>query len=128
MHFCAADSFHEAAFVADTIQDLVAHEKRNYRDFAVFYRTHAQSRILEDALVRRYIPYRVVGGKRFYERKEVKDILAYLRLACNPNDRLSFARVINVPAAGWVRKAWKKSMTSRNKPDSPCWKSWLIPG
>lgn len=108
VHFCAADSFHEAAFVADTIQDLVAHEKRNYRDFAVFYRTHAQSRILEDALVRRYIPYRVVGGKRFYERKEVKDILAYLRLACNPNDRLSFARVINVPRRGVGEKSLEK--------------------
>jgi len=108
VHFCAADSFQEAAFVADTIQDLVAHENRNYRDFAVFYRTHAQSRILEEALVRRYVPYRIIGGKRFYERKEVKDIIAYLRLACNPNDRLSFARVVNVPRRGVGEKSLEK--------------------
>lgn len=108
VHFCARDSFHEAAFVADTIQDLVAHQNRNYRDFAVFYRTHAQSRILEDALVRRYVPYRIIGGKRFYERKEVKDIIAYLRLACNPNDRLSFERIINVPRRGVGEKSLEK--------------------
>ncbi|HOB11967.1 MAG TPA: UvrD-helicase domain-containing protein [Syntrophomonadaceae bacterium] len=108
VHFCAGDSFQEAAFVADTIQDLVAHDNRNYHDFAVFYRTHAQSRILEDALIRRYVPYRIIGGKRFYERKEVKDIIAYLRLACNPNDRLSFARVINVPRRGVGEKNLEK--------------------
>lgn len=108
VHFCAGDSFQEAVFVADTIQDLVAHQNRPYNDFAVFYRTHAQSRILEEALVRRYIPYRIIGGKRFYERKEVKDVIAYLRLACNPGDRLSFERVINVPRRGVGEKSLEK--------------------
>ena len=108
VHFCAGDSFQEAVFVADTIQDLVIHQNRSYNDFAVFYRTHAQSRILEEALVRRYIPYRIIGGKRFYERKEVKDVIAYLRLACNPGDRLSFERVINVPRRGVGEKSLEK--------------------
>lgn len=106
--FCAPDSFQEAVFVADTIQALKMKEGRPYRDFAVFYRTHAQSRSLEEALVRRGINYRIIGGKKFYERKEVKDIMAYLRLACNPNDRLSFERIINVPRRGVGDKGLEK--------------------
>lgn len=108
VNFCAGDSFQEAVFVADTIQDLVDRQNRNYRDFAVFYRTHAQSRTIEEALLRRNIPYRIIGGKRFYERKEVKDMLAYLRLACNPDDRMSFGRIINVPRRGVGDKSLEK--------------------
>lgn len=100
IHFCAGDSFQEARFIADSIGQLVDREGRKYGDCAVFYRTHAQSRILEEALLRKYIPYRIVGARRFYERKEIKDIVAYLKLACNPNDRLSFERVINTPRRG----------------------------
>ncbi|MBR7503426.1 ATP-dependent DNA helicase PcrA, partial [Mycobacterium tuberculosis] len=70
----------EARFVVDRIDELIDEEKYTYGDFAVFYRTNAQSRAIEDALVRSGIPYKVVGGTRFYERKEIKDALAYLRV------------------------------------------------
>lgn len=74
--------------------------KRNYRDFAVLYRTNAQSRSIEEAFVHYGIPYRVVGGVRFYDRKEIKDLIAYLRLIFQPEDRVSFERVVNVPTRG----------------------------
>jgi DNA helicase-2/ATP-dependent DNA helicase PcrA len=73
---------------------------RNFRDFAILYRTNAQSRSIEEALVHYAVPYRVVGGVRFYDRKEIKDIIGYLRLIFQPEDRVSFERVVNVPARG----------------------------
>jgi DNA helicase-2/ATP-dependent DNA helicase PcrA len=73
---------------------------RNYSDYAVLYRTNAQSRSIEESMVRYGIPYRIVGGVRFYDRKEVKDILAYLRLIFQPEDRISFERIVNVPTRG----------------------------
>ncbi|NLB87691.1 MAG: UvrD-helicase domain-containing protein, partial [Syntrophomonadaceae bacterium] len=108
VHFCAEDSFHEAAFVADTISELAAKTNRAFKDFAVFYRTHAQSRVLEEALLRKNIPYNIVGAHKFYERKEIRDIIAYLRLAHNNNDRLSFQRIINVPRRGIGDKTIEK--------------------
>jgi len=108
IYFCAGDSFQEAQFVADTIADLVDRDHKRYQDCAVFYRTHAQSRILEEALLRRYIPYQIVGARKFYERKEIKDILAYLKLTCNPNDHLSLRRIINVPRRGVGEKTLEK--------------------
>ena len=111
VYFCAGDSFQEARFVADTISDLVDRERRHYSDMAVFYRTHAQSRLLEEALLKKYIPYQIVGARRFYERKEVKDIIAYLKLACNYNDRLSLERIINVPRRGIGEKTLEKIQT-----------------
>ena len=73
---------------------------RHYQDIAVFYRTNSQSRSLEEQLIRQAIPYRIYGGTRFYDRKEVKDLLAYLRLIYQPDDRLSFDRIVNVPLRG----------------------------
>jgi DNA helicase-2/ATP-dependent DNA helicase PcrA len=73
---------------------------RHFRDFAILYRTNAQSRSIEEALVHYAIPYRVVGGVRFYDRKEIKDIIGYLRLIFQPEDRVSFERIVNVPARG----------------------------
>lgn len=73
---------------------------RHYRDYAVLYRTNAQSRSIEEAFVHMGIPYRVVGGVRFYDRKEIKDIMAYLRIIFQPEDRVSFERIVNVPARG----------------------------
>ncbi len=90
----------EAQFVIREVERLVRAEHIRHSDAAIMYRVNAQSRALEDALVRRGMPYRLVGGTRFYERKEVKDVLAYLRLAQNPSDTVSLARVINVPARG----------------------------
>ncbi|MDD2373366.1 MAG: UvrD-helicase domain-containing protein [Syntrophomonadaceae bacterium] len=111
IYFCAADSFQESRFVADTIADLLDREGRAYSDFAIFYRTHAQSRVMEEALNRRYIPYKIVGARKFYERKEIKDIIAYLKLVCNPNDSLSFDRVINTPRRGIGEKTLEKIKT-----------------
>ncbi|HZY41832.1 MAG TPA: UvrD-helicase domain-containing protein [Anaerolineae bacterium] len=90
----------EAQYVVETIQQLVRKQQHPLSDFAVFYRTNAQSRAIEDAFVRSGLPYRLVGGTRFYSRREVKDVLAYLRLVHNPHDAVSLARVINVPARG----------------------------
>lgn len=89
----------EAQFVVDEIARL-AHKNYRPRDCAVFYRTNAQSRSLEDAFVRRGMPYQLVGAVRFYQRREVKDLLAYLRLINNPNDSIAFNRVLNVPPRG----------------------------
>ena len=93
----AYNEVEEAEFVADEIERLRKTEKRGYSDFAVLYRTNAQSRSFEDVLARRRIPYRLVGGVRFWERREVKDVVAYLRFCFNPRDALSFARIVSVP-------------------------------
>ncbi len=90
----------EAKFVVDEIERLVTTGAAKRGEVAVMYRTNAQSRALEDAFVWRGKPYRLVGATRFYERKEIKDVLAYLRLIHNPNDNVSLARVINVPTRG----------------------------
>ena len=90
----------EAQFVVREIERLMRSAGARFGDVAVMYRVNAQSRPIEDAFVRRGIPYRLVGGTRFYERKEVKDVLAYLRLAQNPSDTVSLNRVINVPPRG----------------------------
>ncbi len=87
----------EAEFVADEVERLRRTENRRYADFAVLYRTNAQSRSFEDVFNRRRIPYRLVGGVRFWERREVKDVLAYLRFVFNPTDEVSFGRIVNVP-------------------------------
>lgn len=89
----------EAAFVADTVQSLTAGDYAK-RDIVVLYRTNAQSRTIEDAFLERNISYKIIGGVRFYQRKEVKDILAYVRYVLNPQDLVALKRVINVPARG----------------------------
>ncbi len=94
----AYNEVEEAEFVADEIERLRKTEGRGYSDFAVLYRTNAQSRAFEDVLARRRITYRLVGGVRFWERREVKDMVAYLRFCFNPRDALSFARIVSVPS------------------------------
>lgn len=98
--YLADDEFDEARFVARTIDALHMRDGRRYSDVAIFYRINAQSRILEEKLLERGIPHTVVGGMRFYERKEIKDALAYLRLIANPADRIAFTRVVNIPNRG----------------------------
>lgn len=95
---CGSDKL-EGQFVADQIKCL-KDEGAEYRDMAVFYRTNSQSRLIEDYLRAEHIPYRVVGGVKFYERKEIKDVVAYLRLIVNPQDSLALSRIINVPSRG----------------------------
>lgn len=96
----AYDEGEEADFVSNEIATMAESEGRAYADFAVMYRTNAHSRVLEEALIRAKVPYALVGGTRFYERREVKDILAYMRLIHNPHDAISFARIVNVPGRG----------------------------
>ncbi|NNG67379.1 DNA helicase PcrA [Caldanaerobacter subterraneus] len=90
----------EAEFVIQEIIKLKERENRSFKDFAILYRTNAQSRPFEEALMKVKVPYKVVGALRFYDRKEIKDILAYLRLIVNPYDDISFKRIVNVPRRG----------------------------
>ncbi|TKC14799.1 DNA helicase PcrA [Robertmurraya kyonggiensis] len=90
----------EAQFVTGKIKEAVDSGKRKYSDFAILYRTNAQSRVMEEVLLKSNIEYSIVGGIKFYDRKEIKDILAYLRLIANPDDDISLQRVINVPKRG----------------------------
>jgi len=94
------NEYGEAEFVVNTIISLKHRENLSSSDFAVFYRTNAQSRVFEDRLRKENIPYRVVGGMKFYERKEIKDILAYLKFIANPQDLVSMLRIINTPSRG----------------------------
>src|SRR5512132_993792 len=96
----AQDEHDEAAYVAHEIARLTDTEGYSFSDVAVFYRTNAQSRVIEETLVRAGHPYRVVGGVRFYDRREVKDTLAYLRALVNPDDEVSWRRIVNVPKRG----------------------------
>lgn len=96
----AQNERHEGEMIVRMVSSFVDLGARKRKDFAVLYRTNAQSRSIEEAFVRYNVPYRIVGGTRFYERKEVKDIIAYLRLLYQPNDRASFDRIINVPTRG----------------------------
>lgn len=91
---------HEGELVVSRIKNTVDLKLRRYKDFAVLYRTNAQSRAMEESFIRYGIPYRIVGGVRFYDRKEIKDLVAYLRLLYQPSDRASFLRIVNVPTRG----------------------------
>ena len=95
---CAPDEHHEAQFIAGEIVELT--KDYMYSDCAVLYRVHAQSRVIEDMFMKLGIPYMMVGGLRFYERKEIKDIIAYLRVVSNPSDNISLLRILNVPRRG----------------------------
>lgn len=98
--FYYADSEHdEGYYVAGQIRKAVG-KGRRYSDHAILYRTNAQSRVIEEILIKSDIPYQIVGGIKFYDRKEIKDLLAYLRLVSNPDDDISLARIINVPKRG----------------------------
>ena len=98
--FNAYSDVEEGEIVVNKIKQLHLREDYSYSDFAVLYRTNAQSRIFEEALRKRGLPYKIYGGLSFYQRKEIKDVIAYFRLAVNPNDEEAFKRVINYPARG----------------------------
>jgi DNA helicase-2/ATP-dependent DNA helicase PcrA len=103
--YTAADEHHEADFIVRQLRDLIDNHGFNYKDIAVFYRTNAQSRSVEEVFIRSGIPYKVVGGTRFYERKEIRDAIAYLRVITNPADDVSLRRIINTPRRGIGDKA-----------------------
>ena len=98
--YSAYSDIEEAEIVVNQIAALRRKEKMEYDGFAILYRTNAQSRTFEEALRKRGMPYRIYGGLSFYQRKEIKDVIAYCRLAVNPHDEEAFKRVINYPARG----------------------------
>ncbi len=100
VRYHAEDEGDEATFIASTARHLHDDDTMNWREVAVLYRTNAQSRVVEEAMMRLGVPYKVVGGTRFYDRREVKDAMAYLRAVVNPADEVSVKRVLNVPKRG----------------------------
>ncbi|WP_425457168.1 DNA helicase PcrA [Aquibacillus sediminis] len=99
-YYQASTEQEEGLFVANKVKDFIASGEYEYKDIAILYRTNAQSRSIEETFVKSNIPYQIIGGTKFYDRKEIKDMLAYLRLIVNPDDDLSFARVVNEPKRG----------------------------
>lgn len=105
--FSAEDEAGEARFVAKSIQKSILKDKEDYKNFAVLYRTNAQSRALEETFLFEGIPYKIVGGLKFYDRKEIKDIIAYIRILFNPKDRMALLRIINEPKRGIGKKTFE---------------------
>jgi len=111
----AIDERDEGDFIASTINRLIRQESFKHRDFAVFYRINAQSRAIEDSLRKMNIPHRIVGGVRFYDRKEIRDVISYLRILLNPEDWGSFERIINAPPRG-IGKVSMEKIRDAGKP------------
>ena len=118
------DDLEEGRYLAGEINRL-KRNGRHLRDIAVFYRTNAQSRIFEEIFMRAAIPYKVVGGLRFYERKEVKDLLAYLRVLANPDDEVSLRRIINLPKRGIGDRALEEVEAFANAQGISFWRALL---
>ncbi|WP_310652226.1 DNA helicase PcrA [Lactobacillus jensenii] len=114
-YYRAQSDVDEAIFVISKITEAVKAGKRDYKDFAILYRTNAQSRSFEESLVKSNIPYQIVGGHKFYDRKEIKDILAYLKLVANTSDSMSFNRIVNVPKRGIGAATVDKLLTFANE-------------
>ena len=111
----------EAKMVVNAIQKIRRGEGSEYDDFAILYRTNAQSRVFEDTMRKEAIPYRIYGGLSFYQRKEIKDVIAYFRLAVNPNDEEAFKRVINYPARGIGQTTVAKIMAAATRHEVSLW-------
>jgi DNA helicase-2/ATP-dependent DNA helicase PcrA len=116
-----ADEHEEARWVAGEVERLIGDEGLSRDEVAVFYRTNAMSRVLEDTLVRFELPYQVIGGTKFYERAEIKDAVAYLNLLTNPADQVSFARVINSPRRGIGATSQARLASHANTTGQPIW-------
>ena len=120
--FNAYSDVEEGEIVANKIAQLRLRQGYGYDDFAVLYRTNAQSRIFEEALRKRSIPYKIYGGLSFYQRKEIKDVISYFRLSVNPNDEEAFKRVINYPARGIGDTTLNKIVAAANENGVSLWK------
>jgi DNA helicase-2/ATP-dependent DNA helicase PcrA len=123
--YVAESEYDEAEFIKAEIRSLQDLGHSNPGDTAVFYRTNAQSRIFEEIFMRAAIPYKVVGGLRFYERKEVKDLLAYLRVLANPDDEVSLRRIINLPKRGIGDRALEEVEAFANAQGISFWRALL---
>ena len=113
----------EGRFVANRIFEVRGHDQCQYKDFAILYRTNAQSRSFEESLRKLNVPYRIYGGLSFYQRKEVKDLLAYFRLTVNPNDDESFKRVVNYPARGIGKTSMDKLIAFAAESEVSLWQA-----
>jgi DNA helicase-2/ATP-dependent DNA helicase PcrA len=120
------DERNEAQFIVRVMQKLTLEEERVPSDFAVFYRTHAQSRALEEALLSADLPYSVIGGIRFYDRAEVKDLLAYLRLIANPADEVSLERIINKPTRGIGEATYERVVARARAASTTVWEAMAV--
>ncbi len=128
-HWLADNETHEAQLIAQEIgKNMIGTEYQNYKDFVVLYRTNAQSRVIEESFIKYGIPYKIVGGVRFYERKEIKDIVAYLRVIQNPNDSVSLMRIINNPSRKIGSKTIESVRNFASKNDLSMFKSMLLAG
>lgn len=123
--FQAENEHDEAVFAAAEIERLRVAEKRSYRDFTLFYRTNAQSRVFEEAFLRHGVPYKIVGGVKFYERQEIKDVLAYLRVIDQPEDALSLRRILNVPRRGLGKVSLENLTRFATRENISLWESLL---
>ena len=123
LYFTAADEREEAAFVAGAVRRLSEDEGRSAEDFAVLYRTHAQSRALEEAMGALELPYTIIGGTRFYDRAEVKDVIAYLRVLQNPSDEVSLERIINRPTRGIGDTSYERVVAWSRECGIPVWEA-----
>ena len=119
--FCAYSDLEEAEIVGNRIMQLHSREHYGYSDCAILYRTNAQSRVFEETFGKKNIPYRIYGGLSFYQRKEIKDIIAYFRLAVNPNDEEAFKRVLNYPARGIGDTTLNKLVDAANRHKVSLW-------
>jgi DNA helicase-2/ATP-dependent DNA helicase PcrA len=120
------NEYDEARFVVKNLLECVSHGVKNWSDCAVFYRTNAQSRVLEEQLRMNSIPYRLVGGIKFYERMEVKDLLCYMRLTMNLNDDLALKRIINTPTRGIGKTTVERLEEIRISREWPLWRSVIF--
>ena len=114
MLYQASDEKEEADFLISEILKLQGENNLNFQDFSIFFRTNAQSRVIEEAFLRASLPYKIIGGLKFYERKEIKDLIAYLRLMQNPSDQVSLERIINIPPRGIGKKSQNLDITSQS--------------
>lgn len=119
--FCAYSDLEEAEIVGNRIMQLHVRDHYGYNDCAILYRTNAQSRVFEETLRKKGVPYRIYGGLSFYQRKEIKDIIAYFRLAVNPNDEEAFKRVLNYPARGIGETTLNKLVDAANRHKVSLW-------
>ena len=126
LYFTADDERREAEWVVRAIRKLEMEDGKSPEDFAVFYRTHAQSRALEEALRGADLAYHIVGGVRFFDRAEVKDLLAYLRVIANPADEISMSRIINRPARGIGESTFDKVVDFARRSGSTVWDAMRI--
>lgn len=122
-YYPAYDEVEEANFVSNKIEDIKTNENKKYKDFAVLCRVTSQFRAIEEGFIRKGLPYKILGGQKFYERKEIKDLIAYLRLVVNSGDEISLRRVINSPKRGIGEGSWEKLAAYALKEDITVYES-----